>query len=69
MTTRVIAGADADVAVDVVDARGAVFARRRRAFVNFDLAKPADEAGVAFAHELARVLVGGWPRVSSDRQV
>ena len=56
MTARVIAGADADVAVDVVDAGGAVFARRRCAFVHFDLAEPSHETGTAFANELLRIL-------------
>ena len=56
MSAGVVAGADADVAVDVVDARGAVFARSRSAFVDFDLAKTSHETGTALADEFLSVL-------------
>ena len=56
MSAGEVAGADAEVAVDVVDAGGAVLARGRRTFVDFDLAKSTDESRAALANELLTVL-------------
>ena len=54
----VVAGADADVAVNVVDAGGAIFTWRRSTFIDFDLTKTTHETGTALAHELLGVLGG-----------
>lgn len=63
-----VVGAHTDVTVDVVDARGKVLAGRRRAFVNFDLAKLPHETRTAFAHKLHRVQIDARGSVHTWRR-